>query len=999
MANPIRPSLYTVPFGEDLCAATVSAILSHHAGNPLGLIETVIFLPNNRAIRSLTEAFVRRAAPGLLLPRMVAVGDLALDEALGPLIDPLGAPQDIPPVIPPMQRLLLLTELVRKHRTAKGSTVSATEALRLARYLADVIDELEIEQIRFTRFDAIKPEDDMAVHWQSSYAQLLEMVPEYDAQLKALQLLGPAARRNLLLANVTQAFRSSPPQYLVVAAGISTAAPAIAALLKQIALLPQSMVVLPAADLAMDDAYWDRLGPHAHEEGDTARKQSHETHPQFHLKLLLDRMGFQRSEITSLAANEGTVSTAITSIFCLADETEHWRDLASAHKRLPHVRMLTAQDSAEEARAIAVLVREALEVPEQRIAVITPDREIALRTAAQLKRWNIHVDDSAGTPLIDTPQGTLIMALARGFEDNFAPVSLLAIAKHPLVKFGEERLAWLEQARHLDMILRGPNSGIGLAATGKRIDEWHANERNNSHPPSPEFAEWWNGFAATLRRIDDAAKGSFAEILTSLHTAASQLTNDIIWKGASGRQLSEFLSELLLHNLSSLGKPQRDGMASVLTELLDKQAVRAPYGGHPRVAIYGLLEARLQQADLLICAGLNEGSWPQLPQPDPWLAPRIRRELGLAAPERNIGLSAHDLASALGAKQVILTRAKRDRSGPTVASRFVMRITAFLGKAMIQDNLTCAMVRKWETPSAAVKYPRPAPMPSADQRSVSLSVTDFDRLKADPFAFYAAKILRLKSLDAVDAEPGPAWRGTIVHDILEAWTKQDKNDPAKLLKRAEGLLNNPAVHPMLRALWQPRIADGLRWVAEKTQELQSEGRDILAAEATGYTEIGGVRIKGRADRIDSLPAGGLAIVDYKTGAAPKGKQVSAGYALQLGLIGLMAQEGGISGVLGKPEAFEYWSLAKGQGQSSFGHHSSPVAAKETKNKILASSFTEFAHDQALEVIADLITGVQAFVAKKYPEYAPYADYDQLMRYEEWNGREPVSDEHADGDMA
>ncbi len=990
MPKPIRPSLFTVPFGQDLCAATANMIMDYIGNDPIGLTNTLLFMPNNRAVRSMTEAFVRRASPGLLLPRMVAIGDLALDEALGPLLDPLGAAQDIAAVIPPMQRHLLLANLVRKHRSAQGIAVSATEALRLARYLAEVIDELEIEQIRFSRFDAIKPQDDMAVHWQSSYAQLMDMVPDYESELRAINLLGPAARRNLLLAQLSKSLQENPPPHLVVAAGISTAAPAIAGLLKQIALLPQSMVILPATDLAMDEAQWEKLGPHIPAEGDFSSKASHETHPQFHLKLLLDRMGFQRSEVQSTAAGKSQITGTITNIFCLADETEHWRDLPAASKKMPHVRLMTAEDSAEEARAIAILVREALEVSEQRIAVMTPDRELAVRVSAQLKRWNIFVDDSAGTPLIQTPHGALLMALVQGMSDGFAPVSLLAIAKHPLVKFGEDRLPWLNQVRVLDIILRGPNSGIGLSAITKRIQYWTQEQRKKNKEVDPAFTDWWDQLVILLQPLGASAGAKFTDILSALQDVAGALTGGFIWKGANGRQLSSFLEELSLYNLSALEQSPREGIVSVFTELFDRQVVRAPYGGHPRVAIYGLLEARLQQADLLICCGLNEGTWPQLPQPDPWLAPRIRRELGLAAPERNIGLSAHDLASALGAKQVVLTRAKRDRSGPTVASRFLLRITALLRGSLAAEDKALAFAQAMEKPPQTIKYPKPAPTPSAQQRQVTLSVTDFDRLKADPYAFYASKILRLKTIDPVDAEPGPAWRGTIVHDILEDWAKQDNCDPNRLMERAAGLLNNPAVHPALRVLWQPRIAEGLRWVAEKTEALKGEGRNVLVAEVSGYSNIGGVRVNGRADRIDALPDGGLAIVDYKTGAPPKVKQVSAGYSLQLGLIGLMAQEGSIKGVSGEAQAFEYWSLAKSK-NGKFGNNSSPVANKETKGKILASDFTAFAHDQALNAIESWITGAEAFVAKKHPEFAPYADYDQLMRYEEWNGREPIDD--------
>src|SRR6185503_7809612 len=108
---------------------------------------------------------------------------------------------------------------------------------------------------------------------------------------------------------------------------------------------------------------------------------------------------------------------------------------------------------------------------------------------------------------------------------------------------------------------------------------------------------------------------------------------------------------------------------SLLRQLLDQRSVRPAFGGHPRIFIWGLLEARLQHADLLILGGLNEGVWPALPAPDPWLPPKVRATLGMPTLDVRIGLAAHDFASALGAPEVLVTRARRDGRSPTIASR------------------------------------------------------------------------------------------------------------------------------------------------------------------------------------------------------------------------------------------------------------------------------------------------------------------------------------------
>lgn len=933
----------------------------------------------------MTEAFVRIAAPGLLLPRMVAIGDLALDEAVGPILDPLQGDAVIWPAINPVKRLLIMAELVVKHRNM-AQQVSATEALQLARKLNELIDELEIENVPFKQFSEISVAAELAGHWQQSYGQLMDIIPAYYERLHQLELLGPSDRRNALLARLDERLKVATPNERFVAAGITTAAPAIARILRRISKLAGGSVILHGVDLDMPDAQWEALGPQTSTEPAARTGRNQEAHPQFHLKLLLDRMGIARDEVQ--IAPDLTVdrhNTQVADIFCLPPDTTKWRELPRTHKQLSNVQLVETVDSSEEARVIAIAMRGALEVPGQRTALVTPDRELATRVAAQLRRWSIGVDDSAGIAALQTPPGKLLMAIAEAAADNFSPVSVLAIAKHPLVHAGEGRLEWLEHVRALDMRLRGPSRGIGLAAIATAI------RKKTSDDDALE--PWWQIFSDILMPLQAAAGQSFAAAMASIQHVADVLTAGNIWKGSAGREIVTLWDEIGACDLSVIGSGDRAAIPALLAELFGNRVVRPPYGGHPRLAIYGLLEARMQQADFVICAGLNETTWPQFAQPDPWLAPAIRRHLGLATLDRNIGLSAHDLATALGAARVLLTRSRRDRGGPTVASRFVLRMKAFLGEDLIVDTAYAKLAARIDLPTQKVPLAsRPEPRPSADHRRVVLSVTDFDQLKSDPFSFYAKRILGLRILEPVNADPGYAWRGTLVHDVLELWFKEDDCAPEALLARAESLLTNTALDPTLRALWQPRIAAGLRWIAEETQRMHNDGRRFLVAEETGRMELLGVKIKGRADRIDCLPDDRLVIVDYKTGVPPKPKQINAGFALQLGLIGLMAEAGSIEKVAGKPGRFEYWSLAKNKARG-FGFIASPNAKKSSDRLSDPDDFLAFVRTQAEEAIRNWIVGDAAFVAKLHPDFANYEDYNHLMRLQEWDGRQPIDDGH------
>jgi ATP-dependent helicase/nuclease subunit B len=345
--------------------------------------------------------------------------------------------------------------------------------------------------------------------------------------------------------------------------------------------------------------------------------------------------------------------------------------------------------------------------------------------------------------------------------------------------------------------------------------------------------------------------------------------------------------------------------------------------------------------------------------------------------ESRIGLAAHDFASALGAPEVLLTRARRDSKSPTIASRFLLRLSAVCGR-LPRDIKLERITASLDDPGFTHPADRPAPRLPADQRPRRISVTQFDRLKADPYAFYAQAILKLRSLEPVDAEHTAAWKGVAVHKVFEEWLQHDDCEPDSLRGRAERLLKDDAVHPMLRALWGPRLIEAVDWIAAMERENRSHGRRPLRAEVNGEATLEGVLVHGRADRIDRLPGERLAIVDYKTGAPPTKKAVAAGFALQLGLLGLIAREGGFDHLKGSPVAFEYWSLARHNGR--FGRLMSP--AKD----IGPAEFLAHASANFAEAVGKWLKGSEPFTAKLNPAYAPYGDYDQLMRLEEWYGR-------------
>ena len=890
----VKPHIYNIAAHGGFADALAQGLIDRFDDQAFGLARLLIILPNNRARKAVQDAFVRLSEEGLLLPQMAVIGDLDLDESVGVALDSGELALDIAPAIEPLDRLLMLAQLIDQQSKARGDQVLAKDALRLAREFARTLDQLAVEEIDVRELLDLEVEPHLSDHWQNSLSFFRAVAEKWQKQLQEMGYSEQANRRNRLFDCLSHIWSSAPPERTIVAAGITTAAPAIARFLRTIAFLPRGMVVLPDLDLVMPDEEWALLdSADSSQEGFRVRR-AQETHPQFHLKILLERMSFARVEVMRWprTGDSGAIarrSKALSHAFAIPELTSRWSDLPASERSLAGVQTVEAKTSGEEAQIVALLAREALEQPRRRIAIVTPDRSLAARISSHLRRWDIRADDTAGQPLSKLPEGILFLNLLAVVAEDFAPAALLALLKHPLVHSGENRLDWLENVRNLDLLLRGPRPAPGLNG----IDNLLKSDDRRTRVLREEVSGWWSEIRPIFENLSVMLQPplDWKNLLVEIRSVAGLLTGDQLWKGPGGRALADFLSELQVRETLGPGNIQAAEIGEYFETFLSEIAVRTPYGGHPRIAIFGLLEARLQQADLAICCGLNEGSWPQKISPDPWLAPMVRKSLGLPEQERQIGLSAHDLVGIMGSKDVILTRALRDDNGPALASRFLLRLQAMCGTGLRTHSDARRLGQMIDWPEKRIKLARPAPDPKLEQRNVPFAVTQADRLKADPFAFYANKIMNLSALEKVDAEPGAAWRGTVIHRILEDWAKQDRYDPDRLIQRAERFLNDRNSHPLMRSLWAPRLMEGLRWIAATVSENLKSGRVPVLSEQYGVSEIAGVELSGIPDRIDRLPDGSLAIVDYKTGGPPSNRAVREGFNLQLGLLGALAEQG------------------------------------------------------------------------------------------------------------
>ncbi|MDO9369645.1 MAG: double-strand break repair protein AddB [Sphingopyxis sp.] len=989
-----KPTVFSIPVQRAFADALAAGLIDRFADGALGLAHGLIVLPSNRARSAAQGAFVRASGAGLLMPRLAVIGDADLDESVALALDPIDEIEAIPPAIDALKRRLMLAGLIERHNPPGEEPITGAAAFQLAEGLGRVIDQLHYEEVAPARLADIESAlGDLAGHWQASWRRLSLLVDQWPAMLAATGHIDRADRRNRLLGRVSTGWRAAPPARFVVAAGVTTAAPAIARLLRTVANLPQGLVVLPGLDLGMAGEEWDALGP-TKLDPEKPGERPLETHPQYHLKLLLGRMGVSRDEVQTWDAVSGfdgpEARASFTSLlFAPAAYTARWQQAGDLSSGIAGVTAAVFPDDGQEAQGIALMMRHALETPARTAALVTPDRALATRVAAALARWDISVDDSAGQPLGQTPPGALLLALAE-FAAEFDPVRLIALLGHPLVRAGEARLGWLDQVRRLDLVLRGPGLVPGWDGVTARIAERAADPKGRGHSEATLIGEWWSDVAAALgAALAPFTAGASAPppvLLGALQAALGWLTGEGAWTGHAGRALSEIFDRWSLAKGDGPALVAPADFPAMLTDLLAGESVRPPYGGHPRLFIWGLLEARLQRADVMILGGLDEGRWPQQQSPDPWLAPGIRRMLGLAAPERQQGAAAHDFAGAFAAREVVVTRAMRSGGDPAVASRFWLRLAALAGElpeARVGGESVKALAAALDVPPGPIApAPMPQPQPPAEARPGQISVTGVDLLAKDPYGFYAGRILRLSVLDPLRAGPDPRWLGTRVHAFLEDWQRAGAT-PEALEVELGRLLDDPALDALARAFWFPRIEPALRWAAARVWAARAEGREPIATEVSGVHELDGIRLSGKADRIDRLADGSLAIVDYKTGAAPSGSAAFDGLDNQLGLLGLLAEMGKVDGVAAGPiNALEYWSLkadrAKGSDGSIAPTHGSRRKLK-TAEEAVARAYEAFAELTAAYLLGD---GV----------FAPgdnarrFTDYDQLMRRDEWFGQ-------------
>jgi len=965
------------PFLEDLARGLNTAIAPM---GPQALAAATVLTPTRRAGRDLADAFLAVSGSGaVLLPQVRALGDLDEGE---PPFERGDLALDLPPAISAARRRYELAGLVAEHEDALGRSLDAAGALDLADALATFLDSVQIEEASpLDQIDDLAP-GELAQHWQVSAQFLKIALAQWPRRLDELGLMDVGARRVVLLRRLAERWRAAPPQQVIVAAGSTGSAPAVAGLLTVIAGLPNGAVVLPGLDLNLAESAWAEVG---------------EQHPQGGMKRLLTRAGLDRSAVLPWSADAGSrgrwrrrlINEALRPAEATADwlaQIKRLREEGAAEgvdpiaEGLDGLSVVFGRAEEEAATAAALLLREALETPGRTAALVTPDAALARRVSARLTRWGVSADSSGGAALTGYPIATLVGLMARAAFDPLDPVTLLGIAKHRFARFGLSETALALGRETLERALRGP-----------RRPDWDAIAAKIDTPEAAHLL-------AELRRIAELLAGPFAlgaarpaEAATALVEAIERLARDAtgevgdLWGGLAGECAAALLAGLIEEG-ESLPDVGPAGFVELIDQLIAREVVRGGGATHPRLRILGAIEARLVKADLLILAGLEEGVWPQGAPIDPFLSRPMRVALGLPPPERRLGLAAHDFAQGASAAEVVLIASERREGAPAVASRWLWRLETLVkgaGLALPARPDLIRHARALDAPDRFAPAGRPKPTPPVVARPRRLPVTGVERWIRDPYAIYGRYILRLRPLDR-PGEPVEAMaRGTAVHAAFERFAIEHPGDltegseetfaailiqcladagiPKPRLARERALANNVA--PWVIRFERKRRPDAALLI-------EQEGVYAFDAPAGLFT------VTAKADRIELR--GDLAdVLDFKTGQAPSAKQVQSGLSPQLTLTAAILRQGGFAEI-GPVESGElvYVRVSGGRIPGREEVRASPGESTDLAERALSGLMKRVA------AFDDVAT---PYVAWATPQFIGRygGDYDHLGRLWEW----------------
>ena len=967
----INKKIFGMPCGVDFPRSLAYGIFKFFSDNPPEVLARVNIIVNTKRMRlRLLEEFA--SLHTILIPKVHVLSDLS--ELIGTFKNPNPSSH--------LQYRFELMALVQKLIEQEPNLASKSALYDLTDNLAKLIDELQGENVKPITIKNLNVEDHSG-HWQR-ILHFMDVVTTY-LEERNLEPDSEGFQRKQVL-TLLRAWEEYPPESHIFIAGSTGSRGTTLELIKGVYKLRKGVIVLPGFDFHMTEAVF----------GSISDPLIGEDHPQYRFVKMLEDLNIKYSDVDIWPASSSQSiprNKLISLALRPAPFTDSWMlegpRLESLDRACEGLSLFEAENQRQEALAIAMVLRQAVH-QNKRVALVTPDRRLTRQVTAELLRWGIIPDDSAGLSFNLTLPGRFLRKVAALLNTTPSSSELIALLKSPICHSDQ-----VNRGRHLLLVSKLET----FLRTNTIVDPSSEHLSNFLIENNQEFSQKWvKWLSSFLLKSQKEGTQNFD------HWLSEHVFNSNYLALGCDPKKEEISSSLWQHNAGEMAKKIIAKISAVASSaplmssfdynrtvnaIFSDHEVRNSHISHDNIFIWGTLEARGNGADLLILGSLNEGIWPAQPDPDQWMNRKMRKDAGLLLPERRIGLAAHDFQQAVGVKEVWITRSKRNSESETTPSRWLSRLINLLeglnsnGGKLALDNMRIrgaqhlSLINELEKTRQIKKPCRPEPVPPVKVRPKKLSVTEIKTLIRDPYSIYVRRILKIEPLERLDKFSAYALRGIVYHSIFEKFMVSWHDDAdldwhiEKLKETASDIIKVSTSNKILQKFWMKGINDiSVSFINDERKRHQEA--TPIAFEQSGKLIIKDINfeISGKVDRVDLKKNGAAIIYDYKSGTLPSLKQ-QVSYDKQLYLLSLILQKGGFKGITNFKIDTAYFVPIKPN-------------AKEVQIPTHLESLEEFELKlgKLLSAYLKPVTGFKARRALFLKE--DYSPYDQISRYGEWD---------------
>lgn len=499
---------------------------------------------------------------------------------------------------------------------------------------------------------------------------------------------------------------------------------------------------------------------------------------QYTIHKLIKDLNISADEI-SLVGNETPNVQFLNKMYLPYSQTFKWFEEENDDSKLNNVTIVNSEDLLEEAKSIALIMRESLTFENKKCALISPNRVLAQHVIQELKKWNIEVNDSAGVSLNNTSKGQLSLDLLNMLLEDFSVESIIPVITNSELSLDFDFNFLKSRKDFIEIGVTGSNVDSSLSALSKKIKQelpWQIEYKADENKVTSAMN--------ILNLLEDLSLGYdlSAELTLQawsqkhLNLILKLIKDEYLFNDDEGKALVEVFAEL--KQAENTTKINLKTYYQTFLLLLEQTMVRQTSNLHPRLFVWGSPEARLQKIDRVIIADFNDATWPGKIKSSLWLNPSIRKQLNMPDISVSAGLNANDLYSQLLAEEVFITRSKKDDSGETVPSRFLIRLENALTKKVFnqykeQGEYYLKLLKLLEKEKVSEylkdnKNESKLSLLSNQKFPTYISASSVKDLANCPYKFYLSKVLKVNEIEDVSDVGANLW-GTTVHLMLEGF--------------------------------------------------------------------------------------------------------------------------------------------------------------------------------------------------------------------------------------